>query len=262
VGNIRSRFGFTLIEMLVVIVIIGLLIALILPAIQAVRKASAKANCSNNLKQLGIAAHNFHTANEAFPPGIASSPFVGGAFHIFLLPHLEQNSRYQLFNQTRGIVDPVNDQARMSGDISIMLCPSDNSSSILAGPIGRVSYLGNLGTHANQLDGQTAPAAKLPTQLGMFSVGSKVRMLDIPDGSSNTALMAEIRRGENPSAGRFDVTKLTSWQVSTTSLAYAQGKNTDPLSDSSFIASCNSAVSTDNKSVYWFSVNWNCRGLR
>ncbi|HEX4607964.1 MAG TPA: DUF1559 domain-containing protein [Urbifossiella sp.] len=245
--HVRRR-GFTLIELLTVIAIIAILIGLLLPAVQKVRETVARIRCGNNLKQLGLAAQNYHGTYEAFPPGTSPAPFTGASALVLLMPYLEQDARYRLFDQSKLLIDPANDVARASGDISGLLCPSDPSSGQVPGPAGRTNYLANLGTHANQSDGQGS-LAKLPTQLGMFSTGSRVRIIDVTDGSSSTALFAEVRRGAFPTRDGFDVTKNSSWAVLPVANAFATaGRNTDPLSDAAFVAACNAAASTDSKS--------------
>ncbi len=133
-----SRRGFTLIELLVVIAIIGVLIALLLPAVQSAREAARRAQCTNNLKQVALAAHNYHDAFTSLPPGRKGCCW--GTWQIFILPQLEQNAAYDSFN-FNGNNDPaaralghdgnfryfgVTNQTVANLDISAYLCPSDS----------------------------------------------------------------------------------------------------------------------------------------
>src|SRR5438477_1299921 len=93
--RVRSR-GFTLIELLVVIAIIAVLIALLLPAVQAAREAARRAQCVNNMKQIGIAMHNYHDANGTLPPGIKGCCY--GSWQVFVLPWVEQQAMYNAWN--------------------------------------------------------------------------------------------------------------------------------------------------------------------
>src|SRR5262245_20125897 len=95
------RKGFTLIELLVVIAILGVLISLLLPAVQKVREAANRAKCQNNLKQIGLAMHNYHTAAGQFPPG--NQIFWGAGWATFLLPYLEQDAMHRQLDLTRPV---------------------------------------------------------------------------------------------------------------------------------------------------------------
>jgi prepilin-type N-terminal cleavage/methylation domain-containing protein/prepilin-type processing-associated H-X9-DG protein len=128
----RGRHGFTLIELLVVIAILAVLIGLLLPAVQKVREAANRSKCSNNLKQLALAAHNYHSASQTFPPGVYQLAFAdapryrGVTVFVYLLPYLEQD------NLARGwdFTNPLNNTAggpesRTAAVLPVLLCPSD-----------------------------------------------------------------------------------------------------------------------------------------
>src|SRR5438034_458642 len=105
-----GRRAFTLIEVLVVIAIIAVLIGLLLPAVQKVREAAARAKCANNLKQLGLAVHNYHDARNAMPPDrLAPGGFVTWA--VLILPYIEQDSVYKLWNLNARYIDQPNNSA-------------------------------------------------------------------------------------------------------------------------------------------------------
>jgi prepilin-type N-terminal cleavage/methylation domain-containing protein/prepilin-type processing-associated H-X9-DG protein len=247
--------GFTLIEVLVAIAIVAVLVGLLLPAVQKIREAAARTRCRNNLKQLGLAAHNYHSTFQVFPPGVqATGPL--GSVQFVLLPYVEQDARYKQFDLSKSVVDAANHAARIAGDVPGYLCPSDPSTGAFIdteppgsapGPVGRTNYYANLGAHAWWLD-SSGPTAKPPNLSGVFAHGSSVRMTDISDGTSNTAMFAEIKRGAAPDHDRLDVTSLSpvQWNVTAANAAANNTQNGNPTSNATFIGFCNAAASTTN----------------
>jgi prepilin-type N-terminal cleavage/methylation domain-containing protein len=188
-----TRRAFTLIELLVVVAIIATLIGLLLPAVQKVRAAAARLSCQNNLKQLGLAAHNYHSAFHAFPPGRgAPAPRIFSA-QAYLLPFVEQSGLDAMIDFTQppatytapGIVysGTRNEPAAVAA-LKVLTCPADPANGRVPGlRFGGTNYAGNAGSGANR--GNLAAAD------GMFFTASAVRLEDVADGTSNTALFAE-----------------------------------------------------------------------
>jgi prepilin-type N-terminal cleavage/methylation domain-containing protein len=190
-STIAPRRGFTLIELLVVIAIIAVLIGLLLPAVQKVREAANRMKCGNNLRQLGLAAHQYHDVNQHLPPGIGYTPLVAGGVwggHWFhLLPYLEQGD---LYNSALGPVAlstgpitlycPINNNVYRQ-PVKTLLCPSDPS----VDPSGVVAVNGiSWGASCYAVNSQvSAPTPGDPQ--------GKTRLADITDGTSNTILYAE-----------------------------------------------------------------------
>ncbi len=194
----RNSLGFTLIELLVVIAIIGVLIALLLPAVQQAREAARRTQCVNNLKQIGLAVHNYADTFMGFPssgsfrfqPWTTPSYFaVGWSVHARLLPYLDMANRFDAINYDQGQGSNVNTTARMIVN-SIFLCPSDpESSNIRASEFNTNTNYGSNRGDWYVYDGFTN---KIPP-VAPFYVNSYVKFRDISDGTSKTMLFAEVR---------------------------------------------------------------------
>jgi prepilin-type N-terminal cleavage/methylation domain-containing protein/prepilin-type processing-associated H-X9-DG protein len=191
----KRRTGFTLIELLVVIAIIAILIALLVPAVQKVREAAARTQCTNNLKQIGLALHNYHDANKMLPPGRDNENF---STHAYLLPFLEQNDLYNSINFAVSYNNAANAGARAQ-NVAAFLCPSDpNLSNVPVGMAG-TSYRANQGSGI--LWGVTPalttdPNYGMPNPNGPFFLDSNTTLVQITDGTSNTAAFSEHLIGD------------------------------------------------------------------
>jgi prepilin-type N-terminal cleavage/methylation domain-containing protein/prepilin-type processing-associated H-X9-DG protein len=226
-----TRSGFTLIELLVVIAIIAILIGLLLPAVQKVREAAARMQCSNNLKQLGLALHTFHDANKYFPPGsqaaVYKTPRVdntmirGTSWLVFILPGVEQNNLYKKYNFTQAY-NSSNNLAVGNIAVTTYHCPSGadltsgNSGEGTAGLRNQTThYYGVMGPSSranpstNSLNGRTySYVVGSPTgndayatdgilgqyqdASGSVTTGHHVRLTDITDGTSSTLMVGEM----------------------------------------------------------------------
>ena len=215
---IRSKTrGFTLIELLVVIAIIAILIGLLLPAVQKVREAAARMSCSNNLKQIALACHNFEGNYHFFPPGInlpiakqsgavfptnflytsgiiGNPPFPGqfGSWLEYILPYVEQDNLQKQLNLNVREYGNCNGPGSTGAQIvKIYLCPSDNItnpvSTYTTGGVtyyfGMNSYMANCGTRSWYVSSMTND--------GVFYINSQTSILGVTDGTSNTFLAGE-----------------------------------------------------------------------
>ncbi|MFO0809057.1 MAG: DUF1559 domain-containing protein [Gemmataceae bacterium] len=192
--------GFTLVELLVAIAIIAVLIGLLLPAVQKVRAAAARASCTNNLKQVGLALHDYHDTAKSFPPGYVSNfdgagndTGPGWGWASFILPQMEQQSLYGTVQFAQPIEAPANATARVTF-VKAFVCPSDNLpqswGAVRRGPSGTptaticdvagANYVGMFGSTEPGVDGD-----------GIFFRNSKVSVEDITDGTSATIMAGE-----------------------------------------------------------------------
>jgi prepilin-type N-terminal cleavage/methylation domain-containing protein/prepilin-type processing-associated H-X9-DG protein len=206
------RRGFTLVELLVVIAIIGVLVALLLPAVQAAREAARRMQCVNNLKQLGVATHNYHDTYQTFPSGfVRTSNAQGWGWGALTLPFIEQGPLHDRLQVTRANLDaviasPPPDLAELiQTSLAAFHCPSDtgfDTNRILpSGNRGRNGIAGiqpgmsNYKGIAGILSPQHRPTGSPPTvsrdSRGMFFGNSQIRMADIIDGTSNTLAIGE-----------------------------------------------------------------------
>jgi len=210
----RRQPGFTLVELLVVIAIIGVLVALLLPAVQAAREAARRSQCTNNLKQHGLALHNFHDVNRRFPPGTANNmppfgtatgPRWGASWMVYIMPGLEMNAIAEKWKWDVHYTD--NNNRALIGDLAtpanpqfaVYKCPSSALSntvslepaySMLADYVaiaGSANNFGNL-TGVEQSDTDNGPSARN----GALYYNSKVNMAGITDGTSHTLLVSEV----------------------------------------------------------------------
>lgn len=197
-----ARRAFTLVELLVVIAIIGILIALLLPAVQAAREAARRSQCSNNLKQIGLALHNYHDTFQVFPPGyVDEKPSLrqdghGWIVNAFLLPFAEQGSLYdQLDTRHRMNLANATTLSLTRTIVSGYLCPSSTEQDVTQSPrininVGGTNYRIAVSNYLGIMGNQDIRCWSTGVN-GMFYHNSRVKMRDVVDGTSNTFAFAE-----------------------------------------------------------------------
>jgi prepilin-type N-terminal cleavage/methylation domain-containing protein/prepilin-type processing-associated H-X9-DG protein len=223
----RPRAAFTLIELLVVIAIVGVLLALLLPAVQKVREAAARMKCQNNLKQFGLALHGFHDANDYLPAGMVTELDIQDSYHTgftYLLPYIEQDNVHRLYQYDKPWYDSANYTA-VEQQAPIFFCPSNRTSGIIdltpfieqwstAMPpyVGASDYVLCKGANA----GLRSDPSRIPSQArGLFNIAQanydlagvtvswrptpqfRVRFTDITDGLSSTFAIGEAAGGNS-----------------------------------------------------------------
>ena len=219
------RVGFTLVELLVVIAIIGILVALLLPAIQAARESARRTQCVNQIRQLMVALQNHHDTKRGFPPGVLNTPpnvlhndidlftypRVTWMMHTF--PFMEEGALFGAFNMKAaqacagGVwLDPVNNRA-VSKSVEVLLCPSDAEGDLVhhhpgcGGQASRGNYAGffgnaNMGGVLEYFKNPQAVSTTTPKHLpAAFMINRPVKISMISDGTSHTMLVGELLRG-------------------------------------------------------------------
>lgn len=224
-NNQKRRVAFTVVELLVVIAIIGILVALLLPAVQAAREAARRMSCQNNLKNIGLALHNYESTYQVLPsgylhkfgvPGSAErdANHMGLAWGAAMLPQLEQPALFQAINFELPIWDPANRQPRET-HLPVFLCPSDTYSEFQyvdrdtsVTPVERYAcstYAANWGPSSDSVNLDDTPTESK----GVFYRNSRTHWRDIRDGLSRTLAFGERHNGPistlDPTAGGHSV---------------------------------------------------------
>jgi prepilin-type N-terminal cleavage/methylation domain-containing protein len=227
----RRRSAFTLIELLVVIAIIAILIALLVPAVQKVRDAASRTQCQNNLKQIGLACHNYESSYKRLPTGNSGSPTSFSSLS-YLLPYIEQGTIYNQINFT--INSTAAGQTADALPIPILLCPADPQGSSVPTGFSGNNYAGNYGnTIVWGADGTVSNGV-------FYQKGMQCRFGDITDGLSNTAAFCERLMGD--------------WSngIVTPRTDLINPKNVTPATPDDALNFCRAADHTD-PSLQWFS---------
>lgn len=200
IRSTKKHSAFTLIELLVVIAIIGVLIALLLPAVQKARESANRVKCQNNFHQIGIALHSYHGNHNSFPSGYLWKPRMpdvptqtdpGWSWAALLLPYLEQDNLQRQINFRSSVSDPTNEAIR-TAVLSIFICPTDQQTGLFQiQTTTGLSFSAATNSYAACFGGLVEIGDRPGCGNGVFYRNSRVRIADITDGSSNTFAVGE-----------------------------------------------------------------------
>jgi prepilin-type N-terminal cleavage/methylation domain-containing protein len=214
---VSKRRGFTLIELLVVIAIIAILIALLLPAVQQAREAARRTQCKNNVKQIGLALHNYHDNFLVFPPGAVvntsntAAPYQGWGWNLMILPFMDQAPLYNRYNFSSTLQASAVAAGPSTTVIGALRCPSDTgiaviqnfdvaatcnatATTVIQGLVSRSNYPGVVGWWNNAGTATGLATGVLPTTTayrGIFGINSRVGIRDMTDGTTNSIVVGE-----------------------------------------------------------------------
>ena len=279
-----NRRGFTLIELLVVIAIIAILIGLLLPAVQKVREAAARMQCSNNLKQLSLAAHNYESSNGVLPPGFNSTSYMGSLAYI--LPYIEQDNIFRMIPPNLLVIPGTGGvwwgsaYGTAQNKVKTFNCPTDNADSTspsvgtfayfttanttLTGgyfpgsssPLGKTNYTTNagaLGNTTNTFWGKWR---------GPYYVDSKTTIVSITDGTSNTMAFGEILGGRETGSRDFNASWMgagalpTAWSTISPAQWYSFGSKHTGVVQFGWGDGSVRSVRKIGAATDWFSSRW------